>query len=152
MMRKILIVLSEWGFWGEELVGPLEVFDENGYASDFCTPTGRRPRALPPSMDPAYVDPPLGKSVTSAGMAEKVRAIDNLSNQRLESPTSLAGWFPERPYWSGLTDNGQEPTENATGSARLLRHWETYYSDRDKAQTAATDTYDAVLLVGAAAR
>jgi hypothetical protein len=26
-MRKILIVLSEWGFWGEELVGPLEVFD-----------------------------------------------------------------------------------------------------------------------------
>ena len=23
-MKKILVVLSEWGFWGEELVGPLD--------------------------------------------------------------------------------------------------------------------------------
>ena len=23
-MKKILVVLSEWGFWGEELIGPLE--------------------------------------------------------------------------------------------------------------------------------
>ena len=30
-MTKILIVLSEWGFWGEELVGPLETFDTAGY-------------------------------------------------------------------------------------------------------------------------
>ena len=56
-MRKILLVLSEWGYWGEELIGPLEVFDEKGYELIFCTPTGRRPRALPPSMSPDFVDP-----------------------------------------------------------------------------------------------
>jgi hypothetical protein len=28
--RKILGVLSEWGYWGEELVGPLEVLDAVG--------------------------------------------------------------------------------------------------------------------------
>ena len=33
-MRKILLVLSEWGYWGEELIGPLEVFDEKGYEFD----------------------------------------------------------------------------------------------------------------------
>src|SRR5262249_17320365 len=39
--RRILIVLSEWGYWGEELLGPLETFDAVGYQVDFATPTGR---------------------------------------------------------------------------------------------------------------
>ena len=49
--KKILIILSEWGYWGEELVGPLETFDQAGYEVDFATPKGKRPDALPPSMD-----------------------------------------------------------------------------------------------------
>ncbi|MGB0389531.1 MAG: type 1 glutamine amidotransferase domain-containing protein, partial [Ardenticatenaceae bacterium] len=44
-MKRILVVLSEWGYWGEELVGPLEIFDERGYESVFMTPKGGRPRA-----------------------------------------------------------------------------------------------------------
>ena len=31
MSRKILCVLSEWGFWGEELGGPLDALDKHGY-------------------------------------------------------------------------------------------------------------------------
>ena len=27
MSKEILIVLSEWGYWDEELVGPLETFE-----------------------------------------------------------------------------------------------------------------------------
>ena len=65
MARRILVVLSEFGYWGEELVGPLSCFDENGYSVVFATPTGKQPHALPPSMDPDYLDPPLGRSVTS---------------------------------------------------------------------------------------
>ena len=53
MTKRILIVLSEFGYWGEELVGPLETFDEAGYQVDFATPKGKRPTPLPPSMDPA---------------------------------------------------------------------------------------------------
>jgi putative intracellular protease/amidase len=141
-MRKILVVLSEWGFWGEELIGPLEVFDDRGYETVFCTPTGRRPRALPPSMDPNYVDPPLGKSVTSVEMAEKTRAIDNLNNQRLDNPINLAAWFPERPYWSGADDGGVINRDH-----QVLRLWEDYYRRRTQAQDEA-DRYDTVLLVG----
>ena len=47
MSKNILIVLSEFGYWGEELVGPQETFDGAGYKIDFATPKGRRPRALP---------------------------------------------------------------------------------------------------------
>src|SRR4029079_19831285 len=72
MSKKILVVLSEWGYWGEELVGPLEAFEEAGYSVDFMTPTGKRPVAIGVSMDPDYVDPPPGRSVTSKEMGATV--------------------------------------------------------------------------------
>jgi putative intracellular protease/amidase len=55
----------QWGYWGEELVGPVEVLDQAGYAIDFATPTGKRPIPISVSMDPEFVDPPLGRSVTT---------------------------------------------------------------------------------------
>jgi len=146
-MRNILVVVSEWGFWGEELVGPLEVFGQRGYNFSICTPHGKRPRALPPSMDPDFVDPPLGRSVTSAEMAEKVRAIDRSGNPQLKNPLDepidLSAWFPQRPYWSGLDDDGK-----LTDRTMVLRLWENYYRARAKAQNEATTLFDAVLLVG----
>src|SRR6266508_3994383 len=71
MAKKVLCILSEWGFWGEELVGPLEALDAAGYEVVFATNNGRRPPALPPSMDETFMDPPLGRGVTSPEMAEK---------------------------------------------------------------------------------
>ena len=32
MSKKILAVLSEWGYWGEELVGPYDVLLERIFA------------------------------------------------------------------------------------------------------------------------
>src|SRR3954449_13347673 len=101
MSKRILVVLSEWGFWGEELVGPLEAFEEQGYDVDFMTPTGKRPVAIGVSMDPDYVDPPLGRSVTSAEMGAKVEAYDSGGKQQvLHDPMNLSELMPERPYHS----------------------------------------------------
>jgi putative intracellular protease/amidase len=128
--KKVLVVLSEYGYWGEELVGPLVRFDERGYEVVFATPNGQRPSALPPSMDPTFIDPPLGRSVTTPEMAELVREID--AGERLDKPISLAAWLPERPYAS---------------EDEYLRKLEAYnraldQTDRDVAN------FDAVLLVG----
>ena len=101
--RRILVVLSEWGYWGEELVGPLSEFDRVGYEVDFCTPNGRRPNAIPVSMDPDFFDPPLQRCVTSPQMAAAARELDDPSTEqgkRLESPINLAAWLPERPYYA----------------------------------------------------
>jgi putative intracellular protease/amidase len=98
MTKKILIVLSEYGYWGEELLGPVATFDEQGYQSVFATPTGARARALPPSLDPGYIDPPLGRSVTTPEVAVAAKELDESS--RLDNPISLAEWIPERPYFS----------------------------------------------------
>ena len=131
MSKRILVVLSEWGYWGEELVGPLEAFEEAGYSVDFVTPTGKRPVAIGVSMDPDYVDPPLGRSVTSPEMAAKVTAID--SDPRLDNPLTLTELLPERPYHS--EDN-------------FLRKEEAYYKEREEKGKELTDRYDAILIVG----
>ncbi len=133
MTKKILIVLSEWGYWGEELVGPLETFDRAGYQVDFATPTGQRAVALPVSMDFTFVDPPLGRSVVSQEMAEKVRALDDPDNPRLDNPKNLREWLPERPYWSSPT---------------FLREMEQYYRSLDEVQQRDLQQYDSILIVG----
>ncbi|KAM3115050.1 type 1 glutamine amidotransferase domain-containing protein [Phormidesmis sp. 146-33] len=130
-MKHILIVLSEWGYWGEELIGPLETFDRAGYEVTFATPKGKRPVALPPSMDPHYIDPPLGRSVTSPQVAEKVRYVDQ--SPRLSNPLNLSELMPEMPYFS---------------SPSLIRDLEAYYSAIDKARVNVLYQYDALLIVG----
>jgi putative intracellular protease/amidase len=130
MSKKILIILSEFGFWGEELIGPLEMFDAAGYEVTFATPKGRRPVALTPSMDPQYIDPPLGRSVTSPEVADKTRAIDR--SPRLDKPLDIAALMPERPYYS---------------SHNLVRDLEAYYKALDAVQPELA-RFDAVLIVG----
>jgi putative intracellular protease/amidase len=129
-MPKILVVLSEWGYWGEELVGPLEVLDQHKYESVFITPKGKRPHALPPSMTEGYLDPPLDKVVTDAHFAQQTREVD--ASTRLDSPLNLESWFPERPYFN---------------SASFGHGLEAYYTKRDVCWEALKE-YDGLLLVG----
>lgn len=131
MTKKILVVLSEYGYWGEELVGPLTRFDERGYDVRFATATGRRPRALPPSLEPDFIDPPLGRSVVSQEVAKMARDLDESS--RLDNPISIADWIPDRPYTSD--DN----------YLRALESYNLRVGDQLDEQIAE---YDALLIVG----
>lgn len=130
MSKKILVVLSEYGYWGEELVGPLEVLDTAGYQSTFMTPTGKKPVALPPSYTPGFWDPPLDKAVTDEHYAALTLAVEK--SDRLDHPINLADWFPERPYFN---------------HASFGHALEAYYSARDKAWEDLRQ-YDALLMVG----
>src|SRR6266536_3502177 len=129
-MKKILVVVSEWGYWGEELVGPLEVLDAHGYESTFVTPKGKKPRALPLSKNAGYFDPPLRKVVTDEYYAQKTREIEN--STRLDNPTNLEEWFPERPYFND-PEFGHE--------------LEKYYNARDE-RWKDLEQYDALLIPG----
>jgi putative intracellular protease/amidase len=130
MPKKALIVLSGYGYWGEELVGPLEALQAANYEIDFVTPKGTKPVALPPSMDETYVDPPLGRGVTTKEMADKVKAIEK--SDLLANPINLSTWFPERPYYS---------------APLLVRELEKYYNLRDAAWK-DLEKYATIVLVG----
>ncbi|WP_280878196.1 type 1 glutamine amidotransferase domain-containing protein [Streptomyces pseudovenezuelae] len=131
MSRRILVILSEYGYWGEELIGPLETFDKAGYHVTFATPTGKKPLALPPSMDPDYIDPPLGRSVTTPEMAAKVKAVE--ASDRLDNPLDLSSWLPEKPY---------------RAKPYFLRDWEGYHTRLERIREQIADRYDAMLIVG----
>lgn len=133
--RRILMVLSEWGYWGEELIGPLREFDQVGYEVDFCTPTGKRPNAIMSSMDATFFDPPLLRPVTTEEMAVLAREMDDpttAQGKRLENPISLADWFPQRPYFASST---------------FVRGLEAYNRQLVDAEQ-GIEPYDALLLVG----
>lgn len=129
--KKVLAVMSEWGYWGVELVGPLLKLEAAGYTVEFITPKGKRSPVLPPSTDTTYVDPPLGVCVTTAEDAEIVKAFEK--TDRLNSTQNLSTWFPERPFFHS------EP---------FLRNFEAYFETVKKAQEEACTRYDALLLVG----
>jgi putative intracellular protease/amidase len=130
MAQKILIVLSEWGYWGEELIGPLETFEARGYELAFATATGRKPLPLPPSKDPDFIDPPLGKSVTSREMAQKVRNMEE--SNRLDHPINISTWLPDKPF---------------TSSPNYLRELEAYNNAVDQVQK-DIQSYSTILIVG----
>jgi putative intracellular protease/amidase len=131
MSKRILVVLSEYGYWGEELVGPVEAFYARGYRITFATPTGKRAQALPPSLDADYIDPPLGRSVTTRDMARRARELDE--SARLDSPLGLKDLIPERPYYSSLN---------------YLRELEDYNRRLDRATADLTAGFDALVIVG----
>lgn len=129
--KRILAVMSEFGYWGVELVGPLRKLEAAGYSFDFITPKGKRAPCLPPSRDTTYVDPPLGTCVTTAEDKTLVDAFE--ASDALDATLNLSAMFPERPYYS---------------HPDFLRALEAYYEARKAAQEKALATYDAILLVG----
>lgn len=129
--KKVLAILSEYGYWGVELVGPLEKLEAAGYKVEFMTTHGKKAEALPPSYDDTYFDPPLGVKVTTTEVAKKVKAFE--STNRLSECHNMSTLIPERPYYS---------------TTNFLRELENYYVKVKAAQKLLTEKYDAILLVG----
>jgi putative intracellular protease/amidase len=129
--KKILAIVSEFGYWGVELVGPLEKLEAAGYQVEFMSVHGKKAEALPPSFDTTYMDPPLGVCVTTPIAAEKVKNFE--ATNRLENCLAMTDYFPERPYYS---------------HPNFLRELENYYVQVKASQQKFTEEYDGILLVG----
>jgi ThiJ/PfpI family-like len=77
------------------------------------------------------IDPPLGRTVTSAENAAKTRELSQ--SVRLDNPLSLTAWLPELPYRS---------------SPGYLRDMENYNRRLDEIRAEVEREYAAILLVG----
>ena len=120
MSKKILVCLSEWGYWGEELVGPYDVLIKRGYTLDFMTPFGRKPPALPPSMVTAvrlmYAGAAFARgrrgAVSRDGIQGRVRsrASARLGDLRREArvPSVAAARHQDRSS-NGTAPQGRDP-------------------------------------------
>jgi putative intracellular protease/amidase len=106
MAKKVLVVLSGHGYWGEELIGPLEALDAAGYETEFVTPKGTKPQAQPPSMDEKYVDPPLGRPVTTKEMADKIKKVKKVEKSDRITGRSTADSFTTGRKLIDVLENG----------------------------------------------
>jgi putative intracellular protease/amidase len=81
-------------------------------------------------MDSTYIDPPQGRPVTTAEMAQKTKDLD--ASTRLDNPLNLSELLPERPYLSAPSYLSQleEYCHNLESAEKMLQQ------------------YDALLLVG----
>jgi putative intracellular protease/amidase len=96
--NKILVVISEWGYWGEEFVGPYDVLKKAGYEFDFVTAYGRKPPALSISMIEDLFDPAIHRPITSAHFANRTKEVDQ--SDLLANPIDLSKWVPLKPYFN----------------------------------------------------
>ncbi|MBI4651634.1 DJ-1/PfpI family protein [Candidatus Desantisbacteria bacterium] len=131
MMKKILTILSNFGYWGVELTGPMVKLEEAGYQLTFATPKGDRAAALPPTYDTNYFDPPLGINVTTAFDANQVISIKD--SPKLDNPINISKWIPERPYFS---------------LEKFIREREKYFKTVKEKQKEMIKEYAGLLLVG----
>lgn len=86
-MTKVIITLSNFGYWGSELAMPLLEFDKAGFQCDFATQTGEKPLVLSVSKDPSFIDPAQNKPVTDEATAAIVSQLD--ASDRLNHPLKL---------------------------------------------------------------
>lgn len=131
MSKKILVIISNFGYWGVELTGPLVKLENAGYSYDIATPKGKDPIALPPSYDTEFFDPPLGIQVTTPEDADQV--IEWKDNPKLKNPINISDLMPDRPYFS---------------ADKFLREWEKYWEDLKQVQYNLTNDYAGIMLVG----
>ncbi|RVE91072.1 type 1 glutamine amidotransferase domain-containing protein [Sinorhizobium meliloti] len=157
MSNRVLVVVSQCGFWVEELLKPLEQLQSAGYEVQFATPSKANgtPYPDPASFDVAYKDPPLGREVTFEKDLETqarrfgkqlIKADDGkidwaktfedvwepLFRHRVNLDDQDGNWFSPRPYLS---------------SGNYLDALEEYYRDRDTAWE-NIDQFAGLLLVG----
>ena len=79
-MTSALFVVSEYGYWAEECITPLERLDEAGVEITVATGSGQQPEIDDRSVDPEEV---------GEEMAEHCRTVHN-NDERLADPEPLA--------------------------------------------------------------
>lgn len=130
MSTRVLCVVSEHGFWAEELFAPVDRLRAAGVEVEFASPTGGQVTPDAGSLDSDYVDPPLGRTVTSPETAARARTTD--WDSYFGTRLNLEDMFPVRPYLS---------------SENYLIALEAYHDQR-RAAWDKLDAYDGLLLVG----
>ena len=57
MSKKVIILATNYGTWGEELQAPWDIIKNAGHEVTLATPRGLKPLPLKVSCDPEFFDP-----------------------------------------------------------------------------------------------
>ena len=75
MSKKVLVLASNLGLWGEELQGPWDAMKKAGFNVKLATNTGKTPLPLMLSMDEAFIDPVQQYNVNPKFVVDRIKEI-----------------------------------------------------------------------------
>ena len=86
--KKVLVIASNCGFWGEELQAPWDAVAKAGHHPVLATPRGRKPLPFAISVDPTFVDPIQNYNVNPPEVCDRIKAL--LHDGTWDNPISVA--------------------------------------------------------------
>lgn len=73
--KKVLILATNYGSWGEELQAPWDIIKKAGHQLTLCTPLGKKPLPLSVSVDPDFVDPIINFNVNPPEVCRRIKEL-----------------------------------------------------------------------------
>ena len=86
--KKVLVIASNCGFWGEELQAPWDAVAKAGHHPVLATPRGRKPLPFAISVDPTFVDPIQNYNVNPPEVCDRIKTL--MHDGTWDSPISVA--------------------------------------------------------------
>jgi putative intracellular protease/amidase len=75
MAKKVLILATNYGSWGEELQAPWDIIKKAGHQVTLATPLGKKPLPLAVSVDPDFVDPIINFNVNPPEVCTRIKEL-----------------------------------------------------------------------------
>lgn len=73
--KKVLILATNYGTWGEELQAPWDIIKKAGHQVTLATPLGKKPLPLAVSMNPDFVDPIINAKTNPPEVCARIKAL-----------------------------------------------------------------------------
>lgn len=73
--KKVLILATNYGTWGEELQAPWDIIKKAGHKVTLATPLGKKPLPLAVSMDPEFFDPVIQCKTNPPKVCKRIKAL-----------------------------------------------------------------------------
>ena len=88
MSKKVLVLATNYGFWGEELQAPWDALKKAGYEVTLATYLGKKPLPINISVDPEFIDGYQNVKVNPAEVVNRTNEL--LANGELDNPIKIA--------------------------------------------------------------
>jgi len=75
MGKKVLVLATNYGTWGEELQAPWDALKKAGHKVTLATPLGKKPLPLAVSVDPNFVDPIINFATNPPDVCKRIKEL-----------------------------------------------------------------------------
>ena len=126
MSKKVLMLASNLGLWGEELQAPWDALKKAGHELTLATERGITPLPMILSMDPEFVDPVQQYNVNPQEVVDRIKQI--LETGEWDNPIKFAD-AKMADYDAIVAVGGPGSPLDISGNAKVHRLMEEAYKD-----------------------